>query len=476
MEFNEDTQKILGIGLSILSVLLVVFWFFIAFKYPFISVDEWYTKGLVYFKIKDLLAAVSIDVHPPLYYIILKAGMKPLNAANIHFDLLFYLKFMSLVPYLIILATSFTKIKKEYGYLTSGVFSFTLISMSTFFIQYLTARMYSWNLLFLLLSFIYLKDVLDSDDKKSWILFSVFTVLGAYTHYYSIFSSLILYLLLFGYLFKNKKSSLKKFFASVFGCIIAYLPWFIVLLGQLSEPNNPGMGEVSFMFLLKVIRSGMLTSNDNLLVVIFAILMCLAMALVFKDYLTERNSDNFYLSSGMAMWIGTIILGFAISIIFRPVLSERYFIPCIGIFWFVLSIYISKLNNKKLILILICAILLVGCVNVDLEFEKINKQYKETLKSYDIIEKINNNDSIIIYEGINKYIRLNKYLNKIDDHRNMSLDEIRNGSDEFNSLLKQNKTVYFIGATKSKINETDYNTTKVGVIKPCGIYKVTSKI
>ena len=30
MEFNEDTQKILGIGLSILSVLLVVFWFFIA--------------------------------------------------------------------------------------------------------------------------------------------------------------------------------------------------------------------------------------------------------------------------------------------------------------------------------------------------------------------------------------------------------------------------------------------------------------
>lgn len=476
MEFNEDTQKILGIGLSILSVLLVVFWFFIAFKYPFISVDEWYTKGLVYFKIKDLLAAVSIDVHPPLYYIILKAGMKPLNAANIHFDLLFYLKFMSLVPYLIILATSFTKIKKEYGYLTSGVFSFTLISMSTFFIQYLTARMYSWNLLFLLLSFIYLKDVLDSDDKKSWILFSLFTVLGAYTHYYSIFSSLILYLLLFGYLFKNKKSSLKKFFASVFGCIIAYLPWFIVLLGQLSEPNNPGMGEVSFMFLLKVIRSGMLTSNDNLLVVIFAILMCLAMALVFKDYLTERNSDNFYLSSGMAMWIGTIILGFAISIIFRPVLSERYFIPCIGIFWFVLSIYISKLNNKKLILILICAILLVGCANVDLEFEKINKQYKETLKSYDIIEKINNNDSIIIYEGINKYIRLNKYLNKIDDHRNMSLDEIRNGSDEFNSLLKQNKTVYFIGATKSKINETDYNTTKVGVIRPCGIYKVTSKI
>ena len=72
MKFDENTQKILGIGLLILSVLLVVFWFFIAFKYPFISVDEWYTKGLVYFKIKDLLAAVSIDVHPPLYYIILK--------------------------------------------------------------------------------------------------------------------------------------------------------------------------------------------------------------------------------------------------------------------------------------------------------------------------------------------------------------------------------------------------------------------
>ena len=98
----------------------------------------------------------------------------------------------------------------------------------------------------------------------------------------------------------------------------------------------------------------------------------------------------------------------------------------------------------------------MGCANVDLEFEKINKYYKETLKSYDIIDKINNDDSIIVYEGVNKYIRLNKYLNKIDNYANMSLDEIQNGSDEFDNLLKQNKTVYFIGATKSKINETDY--------------------
>lgn len=469
MEFNEDTQKKLGITLTVISLLLVAFWFFIAFKYPFISVDEWYTKGLVHFKINDLLAAVAVDVHPPLYYIILKAGMKLLNAVNLHVDLLLYLKFMSLVPYLIILGISLTKVRKDYGYLASGVFSFASIAMSTFFIQYLTARMYSWNLLFLLLSFIYFKDVLDRDDVKSWILFSLFTVLGAYTHYYSIFSSAILYLALFGYLVKNKKSSIKKFFASVIGCAIAYIPWLIVLFGQLSTPNNPGMGEVSFTSLLKILRSGMLISDDYFLIVIFAALMCLSMAVVFRNYLSNKNRDNFYLSSGIAMLIGTIIMGFAVSIIFRPILSERYFIPCIGIFWFALSIYISKLENKKLILILICAILLVGAVNVDLEFEKINNFYNETLKSYDIIDKVNHDNTIVVYEGINKYIRLGNYLNKIDNYSIMSLDELQNRSD----LMKENKTVYFIGAAKSKINETDLDYKRVGVIRPCGIYKIT---
>lgn len=243
-------------------------------------------------------------------------------------------------------------------------------------------------------------------------------------------------------------------------------------MGQLTHVTNPGMGEVSFLTLLKILKYPITISHDYVIMVVFAFLVSLMIIFVFKNHLTEKDNGSFYLLCGIVMFLGTVVIGFALSAIFRPIIIERYFLPCFGVFWFVSSICISKLKSRKLLLAVLCLILLVGAVNVDLEFEKIKDYHEETLESYEIIDEINNDQSIVIYDGINKHARFNSYLNKVYNSSIISVADIVNGSDEFENDLNQNKTVYFISARDNLLNEKDYNCTRVAVIKPAGIYEV----
>ena len=211
MVINDNQKDLMGKLLFGISLILLGVMIYLVFTKPFLSVDEWFTKGLVNFRFADVVSLTALDVHPPLYYIIVKLFTKPLALLNIHYNAIMLLKFVSIVPYIIILLVSLTKIRKEYGWFSSGLMVFCLLSMANFFTYYLTARMYSWSLLFILLSFIYASSIFEAPNIKDWILLSIFSVLGAYTMYMNAVASISLYLLLLIYIIY----SLKAFFLKV---------------------------------------------------------------------------------------------------------------------------------------------------------------------------------------------------------------------------------------------------------------------
>ena len=147
-----------------------------------IHVDEYWTLSLINLPFLEGMRIAISDVHPPLHYIILYA-VSPITSNNIHL-----LKAVSIIPYFILLVISVTKIRNDYGWLACGLFTFTTATMSVFFIEFLTIRMYPWALLFMVLVFIYFKEVIGNFDRRSWILLTLFTLLGAYTHYFLLFS------------------------------------------------------------------------------------------------------------------------------------------------------------------------------------------------------------------------------------------------------------------------------------------------
>ena len=131
-------------------------------------------------------------------------------SATIRMDSLHSLKILSIIPYIIILVISATKIRKEYCFFSAGLFAFSLAVMSEFFAHFLIASMYSWAVLFLLIVFISFTEIIKTNDKKTWIILTVFSILCIYTHYFAAISAACIYLILLDHITKFEKDELER--------------------------------------------------------------------------------------------------------------------------------------------------------------------------------------------------------------------------------------------------------------------------
>ena len=297
--------------------------------------------------------------------------LKGLSLLNIKYNLTVVLKLISVIPYFFILLISWFKLRKEYGWFVIGLFCFVLALISEFFIYFILARMYSWGLLFLFLGFLCFRDILNKSDIKSWVLFTLFAVLAAYTHYFVALSFGILYLLLFVYyvgiygvknnkfsigsLSFNEKLSLNEFrfkneflklVSSMVLSIVLYIPWINVLLNQISYVKNYfwvepiGINDVfSFLVYFSYPNFSLLKLN------LFAILSLISMVFfiyLLISYLRHSKEDSpkerYFILSGFLLYFLTIFLGTFLSIIYKPILIQRYLIPSSAIIWFTLIV------------------------------------------------------------------------------------------------------------------------------------------
>lgn len=266
---------------------------------------------------------------------------------------------MTLIPYLVILIISATKIRNDYNWLTAGIFTFSLFSMSEFFMFYLTIRMYSWAILFLLLLFIFMKDAVIKSDFTSWFLVTIFALLGAYTHYFVAISSIILYIGLLIYLIINNKSEIKKWIISVVFIIIGYLPWLLVLLNQLNQVHESfWVPQINLNYLI-ICFNYFYNANPpySSLAIIFLIFSFIILIL---EYSNKDKFENNYILIGMSLFILTIIAGVLLSVLFKPILRARYLMPAAGVFWLSISILIGKIKNNKLLLISLVLFIIIG--------------------------------------------------------------------------------------------------------------------
>ena len=175
---NKDT---IGIIFFALSILVLAYMFISPFTQLITHIDEYFTISVVQLPLNEIMTVNTWDVHPPLHYLMGKVVAK--LCAMLGIDLLYGLKVLSIIPYIIILIISASKLKKDYGWFATGLFTFSLAVMSEFFRYFLTARMYSLGILFVLLAFLAFREIInDSSSKKSWILLTIFSVLCAYTH------------------------------------------------------------------------------------------------------------------------------------------------------------------------------------------------------------------------------------------------------------------------------------------------------
>lgn len=404
--FNENTKEKVGKILFVVSIFVFILMLFSPLNNLLFSVDEYFTLGLIKFPMLQAVTITAHDVHPPFYYILLKIAIKLFSG----FDIVVISKIVTLMPYFIMLLVSATKIQKDYNWLTAGLLTFSLFSMCEFFMFYLTIRMYSWAVLFLLLSFVFLKDVIDKSDVRSWFLLTLFVLLGAYTHYFVAISSMILYCILLIYFIFNNKSEIKKWLISAVCIIIGYCPWLFVLFNQLNKVHeNYWIPQITPEYLLQGFTYFYSTNASyTLLALIFLIF---SFAVFILEYSNKDKMENEYILLGMSLFILTIIVGVILSLLFKPILRVRYLMPAVGVFWFSISILIGKLENNKLLIVSLVFFLILGALGSYSLIGLNNDLYQTGISNQNVFDEMNDNSTVICI-GAGETLQFGTYLNE----------------------------------------------------------------
>ena len=448
-ETNNYTEY-LGKFLFIVSFAILGLMIFLFIQKPFLHIDEWFTRGLLNIPLLDLIHVTASDVHPPLYYITVWVPVTILNFLHIPYDLVFVMKMMSALPYIILYIISFTKIRKDYGWLAGGLFAFMLLAMGDLFTVFSIARMYPLGTLLLVCGFIAVGDILKDSDTKSWIILTVCAVLGAYTHYFLIISFAILYGFLFIHIYLNNRSLLKKWISSVIYAVLCYVPWGIVLFKQLIVVGGDTfpISEITFENVLEFFSSIFAASQSGMIQIAVILAFFALFALALREY-KKDPAENEIILIGLMVFVGTIVIGLVASVVYRPIVMVRYLTPSIGVGLLALSIFLSRYVS----------ILLFGAFNLYGQVDEISHNHEALLENQEFIDSINNNDTVVIVTNMIKYVHFHDVLDKAIVYQGYSIGE-REAARDFARIYDDKNSTFFIPDDYNKYqNKTIYLTT-----------------
>lgn len=452
---NSDKKELLGKILFGISILFLLYMVFTPLNQYLIHTDEYFTVALIRLPLLDGISLTSADVHPPLYYLIVKLILNALSLLNIKYNLIVVLKLISIIPFFIILTICGFRFRKEYDWFVIGLFCFVLAILSEFFIYFIIARMYSWGLLFLFLGFISFREILNKSDIKSWAFLTLFAVLGAYTHYFVALSFGVLYLLLLiyylcQYFMKNDssdfdsisfnektslgdfsfKSEFFKLLSSIILAIVLYIPWINVLFSQIfyvqkyfwvqplginnvlsflvyfiwpnfSIRNLDGLGILSFIalaFFIFLLIDYLRHSNENSIQKTYDGFKNSSSSF-WKDVKDYGFNEKYFILSGFLLFFLTILIAIILSIVYKPIIIKRYLIPSSAILWFAIIILIDKIDEKKLLAISLVLILIFSVSGLFAIMDTTNDLYDQGYEDAKFFNEINDKENIVISDS-----------------------------------------------------------------------------
>lgn len=407
--FNKnDFNKTISLLFLFLSLVFIGITIFFALTKPFVMYDDYYTLSIVRLSFIDMIKATAENVHPPLYYIILKVFTKLFNPTS-NLSLLLLGKIVSIVPLVLLFVLIWTKIKNEFGYLVSGVFSLLICSSMQVLFFSTVIRMYSWALLFLTVQFVFAYDVLTKNTKKSWIIFTFAGICCAYTHYFTAISSIVIYLGGLIFFIFNNKSQIKTWLMSVALCVIAYLPWINILLSQFSAVRSDyWIKPITFNTVLEYFQFIFSPSND-LLGFILILVLITVVGLIVKNKEFNDFKIKYSLMLIATMFI-VIAIGICLSLLIRPIFVSRYVLPLFGGLWLGFAILVDKFkSNEKIFAVLLIMIVGIAIAGVVGFINETNVEFDASNDNQNLLSSINNGTVVIFNDGLS-FLRYSPYL------------------------------------------------------------------
>ena len=342
--------------------------------------DEGFSIMLARRNLAGIFSGTAADVHPPLYYLILKIIISVLGESVFVLHLTSFLAFAGVCILII------TFVYKNFGVVSAYLALFFAGWTEVGVIYSVEIRMYSMALLFVTLTFCAAYKVIENVDVtiKEWIVMSVFALLSGYTHYFTLIAVAFMILGVFILcLIKRQNQVWQKIGVTIGICVVGYLPWLFALLttvertvGDFWLTTVPNFTECMDMFF-----GAMDYSHKLLYVMIFLFILYVLVNVyeIIRNKVSVKDKIKYSLENetkiqlsvlGVWTFVGTSLLGIVVSNYIQPVLLTRYLFPMVvlgAISLGVLIEYFCERDNWEVIVFLASMVMVVGVAKSGIE-------------------------------------------------------------------------------------------------------------
>lgn len=441
--------------------------------------DELFSIKMVSLPLEDMINLGIQDVHPLLYYFIYKLFVNIFLVLGYN-NIPLIGVFVSLIPMYILCIVNYFITSKEFGFREASLFNFLIFSMPLLMSYSVEIRMYTWALLFITLQFIFIKKIINESNIFNWTIFTIMAILSAYTHYFAAIASFTLYLTFLIYVLLKNRLLLKKLLLSAIVTIFVYIPWLPSLLYQVSQVRSdfwlPDLTVVSIFDSILFVFSPYYNPNLNLNIILsqpIAIICAIILICSIFIVLIKNNwkMDNSLVLIGLISFLLIPTIGIGFSLFDTAIYHRRYIFPALGIFWLCFSILFFKLDNKKIMRVIIVTLLIIASINAIGFIYSQELGYEHTLIKYESLNNVITDKDIVITQDNVTFIELNGYYLSDSYHFKYNHDLIVNLDSLFNNstisnLLNNGSNVYFVDNNNNDselLQSYGFNVTNTGI-------------
>jgi len=439
--------------------------------------DEAFSTYISQFSFWDIARYTATDVHPPLYYWLLKIWSALFGSTELAY------RSMSILFGAATMSVAFFLSRKLFGRKVAWL-SLLFISLSPMLIRYSDeARMYTLAALIVLSATYVMIHAQESRKKSTWVWYGVLVSLGMWTHYFTALAWLA-HWVWWGTQRWQKGLKAKEFFAALFTrewltayitAVVVFVPWLPFMALQLGIVQGGGfwIGPVgvdtpsnyitNYFYYLE---HGQAKSWLALALLFVVIVVIIAIPRTYRA-LNKTQKKSFLLIASLA-WVPPVLLFLSSLPPLRSSFVERYLIPStIALSIFLAVVLVAGTRKWKplwrtLPIVLVAGMMIFGITNVYKygNFNKNSNTHVLTREAMDLAQKsspagvpIVANSPWIFYEAIGYSTKDHPvyFINDNTDYKYGSLDMLKDNDQykikDLDAFKKEHPTIWYIGNT-----------------------------
>jgi uncharacterized membrane protein len=315
-KLNHVNKNIWFLLIFLAAVILYLF----NMNFSDLWVDEAFTKALVKHSFGDITSLIKNDFHPPLYFYGLKIFVSLLGASD------FAVRLFSILGVLATILIGYFVGQRVFGKPGALYFCLLIISMPMLASFSHEARMYTWGAFSVTGVYLYSILFISENKRKDLILLMLFSLIAAYTHYYSLLAAFSANVFVALFLIAKHNKSWRIHLGYSIITALLYLPWLLVLLSQFSAVRKSfWVPEITWAVIFSCLTSPFahkiwLAPSWTLLIIFYS----LTLWEIYRNYILRKDGQGIKLSLSLIIFWFPFLTAIAISLLTHSILFPRY--------------------------------------------------------------------------------------------------------------------------------------------------------